>query len=134
MLPQTNKKKISKNKEAVFAGLHVLEINARKLFALVDSNEVKPEWKTEIESLTTDRFRIIVECRVAFDPPVFFDISTKYAIDYTHNGLTRQEIEKGLDALANPCGGRNTMIIAEISQHLQGNPLVIPPYIERDNK
>ena len=127
-------KKIKEAKEADVKEIDILEISAKKIEGQGTVQDLNVNWNTGIDEFTNDFFRIIAECKVSFDPPMFFDLFAKYAIEYTHDGMTRSEIEKKIDELAGPCCGKNTLIMAELSQNLQGYPVIIAPYIERDRK
>lgn len=131
---RTSKKNTSKEKSAVFKELHIIELNAKKVQGEGEAKEFIVDWKTSLESMTSDFFRISVECCISFDPPMFFELVAKYAVDYTHDGMTKTAIEKRIDDYASPCCGKNTLIIAELSQHMQGYPMIIAPFIEREGK
>jgi hypothetical protein len=133
-LPRPSKKTVNKGKDIDVKDIYVLEVSAKKVEGQGTVQDLKVTWATDINEFSSDFFRIIARCQVSFDPPMFFDLVAKYAIEYTHDGMSRSEVEKKIDELAGPCCGKNTLIMAELSQNLQGYPVIIAPYIERDPK
>jgi hypothetical protein len=130
----SSNKNDKKETKVMFVDMQVVEMNARKIAGESNFKDISVNWTVKIESLTSDRLRITAECLVAFEPPTFFELSATYALTYTHDGLTTQEVEKDIKALAGPCGAKNTLIMAELSQHMQGEPLIIPPYVQIDGR
>ena len=133
-MPRPSKKTVDKKSSVAIKDIHVLEVSAKKVAGQGTVQDLKVNWKTDINEFTGDFFRIIAECQVSFDPLMFFELDAKYAIEYTHDGISRSEVEKRIDDLAAPCCGKNTLIMAELSQNLQGYPVIIAPYIERETK
>ena len=88
------KNPVNKNKTITFKEFHVVEIGAQVIMDEDegDADEYYVDWSTSIEEITEDEVRIAVECRVSFEPPMRFELVGRYAVDYTHDGMTEAEI------------------------------------------
>ena len=130
-LPRAVSKNKKENvKQLSYVDSKVLEIVAKSIEKAENvSKKVTIEWKIDIDKFTETEVTIIAECNVSFNPPMHFQMSCKYEIDYTHEGMTREEIEENMSLHVRPCLSLNTMIMAELSNHLKGHPLVIPPVV-----
>lgn len=96
-----------------------------------DNTDIQAEWDIHIASFTDQEIVVDAKCKVCFIPAAFLELRCEYLVTYTHKGMTEEKFEENMDRYIRPCLAKNTMLMSELSNHINGSPLIVPPIIEQ---
>lgn len=97
----------------------------------VDNTDIQAEWDINISSFTDQEIIVDAKCKVCFVPAAFLEMYCEYLVTYNHKGMTEDKFEEDLERYIRPCLAQNTMLMSELSNHIKGSPLIVPPFIEK---
>ena len=111
-------------------------------FKTIDRNRQQGEklrlstdWNYQIRKKTAEYAVISATCRTWFIPEGLFEIFTEFTVVYRcKDDIAQNELEKSMEKLLLPAGEQNALLVAQITDKMRGNPMVVSPKVTLQDK